>query len=331
MFRAFRYAFLLAKIYGIAAKTYVGTAFRDLLRLKRLQEVFDLLFPGERTALSEESLSTELESRIVQAGIRSMADILSMMGNPPEILVHILRKYEYQGVKSVIRVIAQEGAEQPTVWDIGKYAQADLASAKDGEKALVDSAYSWVVPHLRSMPLFEIENMLDRDYYSRLLSLARALPSPDRSGVLRLVSLETALLNGVWALRLRFFFKLDARSAMPLMIAGATDAHRRAIADAFQIPADSAEDWRKWKYAWMVEDQLGEAFRAPDPVRAERKAAHRLALRAHQLLHEDPFTLTPIVAFFKLKELETGMLKIAVEALRLSVPEQDVLLLVGAG
>jgi vacuolar-type H+-ATPase subunit C/Vma6 len=80
----------------------------------------------------------------------------------------------------------------------------------------------------------------------------------------------------------------------------------------------------------MIDDQLSEAFRAPDPVRAEQKAARRLALRAHQFFHEDPFTLTPIAAFFKLKELETGMLKIAVEALRLSVPERDVLALAGA-
>ena len=103
------------------------------------------------------------------------------------------------------------------------------------------------------------------------------------------------------------------------------------MAEAFEIAADSVEGWRKWKYSWLIDDQLGEAFRAPDPVRAEQKATHRLVLRAHQLFHEDPFTLTPIVAYFKLKELETGMLKIAVEALQLSVSEREVLSMVGAG
>ncbi|HTP58642.1 MAG TPA: hypothetical protein VMM82_06965, partial [Spirochaetia bacterium] len=58
--------------------------------------------------------------------------------------------------------------------------------------------------------------------------------------------------------------------------------------------------------------------------------ARRLVRKAHQLCHEDPFTLTPIVAYFKLKELEMGMLKIAVEALHLSVSEHDVLSMLGA-
>jgi len=102
------------------------------------------------------------------------------------------------------------------------------------------------------------------------------------------------------------------------------------VAQAFDIPADSIEGWRKWRFGWLVEDQLSESFQAPDPVRAEQKGTRRLYIRAHQLFHQDPFTLTPIVAFFKLKEYEVGLLKTAVEALRLSVSEQDVLALVGA-
>ncbi len=331
MFRTFRYAFVLAKIYGMTAKTYVGAAFQDLLRLKKLDEIFDVLFPGERPAVEEESLSAELEARVVKAAIGSVTDVLSMLGDPPEVLVHLLRRYEYQSLKSVIRSVVNGGSEKPIVRDLGKYAQARLDGAVDPERAIGASPYAWVLPHLRSAPLVEIENMLDREYYSRLLALAGRLPGPDRSGVLRLVNLEIALTNAVWALRLRFFFGMDAPAATALMIPGSMGAHRRAIAEAFEIPADSAEAWRRWKYAWMVEDQLGEAFRAPDPVRAEQKAARRLALRAHQFLHQDPFTLTPIAAFFKLKELEAEMLTIAVEALRLSIPEHDVLSLVGAG
>ncbi len=330
MLRAFRYAYILAKIYGMLAKTYVGASLQDLLRLKRLEDISDVLFPGERAASQEVSLSEELESRIVKAGIAAVTDILSLMNPPPDILVHILRKYEYQGLKSVIRSLVHEGADEPIVWDLGRYSQVSLAAAPDRERAIAASPYAWVLVRLHEAPLFEIENMLDRDYYSRLLELARGLPARDRSGVLRLVSLEISLVNAVWALRLRFFFGLEAPAAAPLLIPSTVDAHRTAIAEAFEIPADSVDGWRRWKYAWMIDDQLGEAFRAPDPVRAEQKAARRLALRAHQLFHEDPFTLTPIAAFFKLKELETGMLKIAVEALRLSLPERDVLALVGA-
>ena len=78
------------------------------------------------------------------------------------------------------------------------------------------SPYAWVLPHPAvHEALFEIENMLDRDYYSRLLRLARALARRDRSGVLRLVGLEIALANAIWALRLRFFFGMDAAGRAP--------------------------------------------------------------------------------------------------------------------
>jgi vacuolar-type H+-ATPase subunit C/Vma6 len=330
MNRTSRYAFILAKIYGKIGKTYVQANFQDLLRLKRLEEVFDLLFPGERASVAQEPLSAELEGRIMRAGIRSMVQVLLLLRNPEDILVHMLRKFEYQNVKSVIRSLTREEREEPVLWDLGKYALLRPGKGRDLEKALAASRYSWVLPHVRSRPLFEVENMLDRDYYARLLKLARKLPRQDRGGVLRLINLETSLTDVTWALRLRFFFGLDLQAARPLMIPGMVHSHRRAVSEAFEIPADSVEGWRKWKYAWLINDQLGEAFRAPDPVRAEQKAARRLVLRAHQLCHEDPFTLTPIVAFFKLKELETGMLKIAVEALRLSVSEHDVLSMLGA-
>jgi len=331
MNRTSRYSFILAKIYGKVAKTYVGANFQDLLRLKRLQEISDQLFPGERTPAQEEPESTELEARIVKAEINSMIRILTLLRDPADILVHILRKFEYQSLKTVIRSLAREGAEEPVFWDLGKYALLRPAKGRDLEKAVAASPYAWVVPHVHSRQLFEVENMLDRDYYSRLVAFARSLPRRDRTGVMRLVSLEMTLANVIWALRLRFSFGLDAQAAHPLMIPGGADSHRKAMAEAFEIPADSLEGWRRWKYAWLIDDQLGENFRAPDPVRAEQKATRRLALRAHQLLHEDPFTLTPIVAYFKLKELETGMLKIAVEALQLSVPEHEVLSMVGVG
>jgi vacuolar-type H+-ATPase subunit C/Vma6 len=324
------YPYVLAKIYGIMAKTYIGANFEDLLRLKKLEEIFDVLFPGKRDVNTNEPLAQELENRIQREGITAMTDVLVMLGDdPPAILVHILRKYEYQNLKSVLRSMSKEGAEEPKLWDLGRYSQLHISNAHDAEKAIAASPYAWVLEHLHSAPMFETENALDRRYYSQLLELARVLAPRDQAGVLRLVNLEIFLVNVIWALRLRFFFGLDVQAAQPLLVPAKGDTHRRAIAQSFDIPADSIEGWRKWKYSWLLEDQLGEAFRSPDPVRAEQKAHQRLALRAHQFFHHPPFTLTPIVAYFKLKELETVMLRIAVEAARLSVPEHEVLSMVG--
>ena len=146
---------------------------------------------------------------------------------------------------------------------------------------------------------------------------------------MRLMRAEIALENAVRALRLRFYFKMDAEKSRSLMIPGSSAAVRAALEEAFELPADSAEEWRRWKFSGLLEDQLGESFQAPDPVRAEQRASRMLYVRAHQAFHQHPFTLGPLVAYFRLKEHEAAMLSVAVEALHLGVPEPEIMGIVG--
>jgi len=327
--RTSHYAFILAKLYGILARSYIGKNFRDLLRVKKVTDLYDLLFPGERPEAPPRALIVELETRIVSAGIGSMRFVLETLKEPVEILVHLLRKLEYQSVKGLVRGMANGKTESVHIWDLGPYTRIRLDASGDYEKAISASPYSWVLPQLRTQPPALVENMLDIEYYSRLLALARQLPAGERTGILRFVRAEITLANVIWALRLRFFFGLDWENARPLMIPGLADTSLRAVNRVFEIPPDSIEEWRKWRFAWLVEDQLSESFQAPDPIRAGRHADLRLYVRAHQLFHQSPFTLAPLFAWFKLKEHETNLLTSAVEAVGLSIPEQDLLALVG--
>ncbi len=329
MSRTSRYAFILAKVYGIMARSFVGAGYRDLLRLKSLAELSDHLFPGERAQTPETPLPIELEARIVRASIEAMTYVLDYFREPPAILVHTARKLEYQNVKSVARGIVHGRTDDLRIWDLGKYSGIRLGGAKDPEKAIQASPYKWILPLLRTVPLAELENRLDRDYYDRLLDLAGRLPRGDQAGVLRLAGAEIALANVVWALRLRFFFNFDAARALGLTIGRTSSSVRAAVAEIFEIPPDSPEAWRRWRYGWLLEDQLGDSFTAPNPVRAEQKASQALYARAHHAFHQNPFSLGPLYAYFKLKEYEASLLGIAVEALQLSVPEQDILNIVG--
>ena len=329
MSRTSRYSFILAKVYGIMARSNVGANYRDLLRLKTLAELSNHLFPEDGARPPGEPLPIELEARIVRASMQAMIYVLDYFNPPDEILVHTARKLEYQNVKSVVRGIVNGRVDNLRIWDLGKYAGIHLQGAKDPEKAIKSSPYAWILPLIGTIPLAELENRLDRDYYGRFLKLCTDLPARDRTGVLRLVNAEIALSNVVWALRLRFYFRLDQAKAQTLMIPGTGSSVRAAIVAAFEIPADSTEEWRKWRYGWLLEDQLSETFMAPDPLRAEQKASQALYARAHQAFHQNPFTLGPLVAYFKLKEYEATLLNIAAEALHLSVPEQDILSIVG--
>ena len=331
MSRTSRYAFILAKVYGVMARSYVGANYRDLLRLKSLVELSDRLFPTGGPRSADTPLPANLEERIVNASIQAMIRVLDYFNPPDEILVHAARKVEYQNVKAVVRGMKHGTAPDVRTWDLGKYAGVRLHGAKDPEKAIKASRYAWILPLLETLPLAELENRLDQDYYGRLLELCRSLPAADRVGALRLVGAEIALANVTWALRLRFYYHMDAAKAQALMIPGAGASVRAAIAAAFEIPADAADEWRKWRFGWLLEDQLNESFAAPDPLRAEQKASRALYVRAHQALHQNPFTLGPLLAYFKLKEYEATLLNIAAEALHLAVPEQEILNIVGIG
>jgi vacuolar-type H+-ATPase subunit C/Vma6 len=330
MSRATRYGFILAKVYGIMARSYAGKNFRDVLHLKKLSELSDLLYPGERPEGDESQLPIDLEARIVTSGISSMTYVLDYLGEPVPILVHALRRLEYQNLKSMIRGMTGGVTREVRFWDLGRYAGLKLVEPKDRQKAIKDSPYAWVLPLIETMPLAQLENRIDQEYHVRFLQLAEALPPKDRTGVVRLARLSITLANITWALRLRFFFGMEWERARKLLIPQHGDTDRKALARIFEMQPDAAEEWRKWKYGWLLADQLNETFHAPDPVRAEIKAAQMLATRARQSFHQNPFTLGPLVAYFKLKEYETSILKTAVEALHLSLPEQEVMAIVGA-
>jgi vacuolar-type H+-ATPase subunit C/Vma6 len=330
MSRTTRYGFILAKVYGIMARSYVGKNFQDVLHLKKLSELYDLLYPGERPEGPESRLPIDLEARIVVSGIAQMTYVLDYLDEPVPILVHVLRRLEYQNLKTMIRGMSGGSTADGRLWDLGKYAGLRLAEPKDRQKAIKDSPYAWVLPLLAETPIAQIENRLDQDYHTRFLHLTEELPGRDRVGVLRLAKLEITLANVTWALRLRFFFGMEWERARKLFIPQPGDTDRKALARVFEMQPDSADEWRKWKYGWLLADQLNESFRAPDPLRAEHKASQMLATRARQSFHQNPFTLGPLVAFFKLKEHETSMLKTAVEAIHLSLPEQEVLAIAGA-
>jgi vacuolar-type H+-ATPase subunit C/Vma6 len=329
MIRTSHYAFLLAKIYGILAKSFVGTNYRDLVRLRSVTELYERLYPGERREAPEYQLTADFERRAAEEAVRTMRYVLEQLGDPPKVLVHLLRRFEYLTVKSVLRTVAYGLSSEPVDWDLGRWDQLGRREGQSWHDAVAESPYAWALQILEHDSLLAAENALDKEYYQTLQRLVEKLPSRDRTGVRKLISLETGVTNALWALRLRFLFGMDAERAAGFLIPETGRRTQRALMQAFDIPADSLEGWRQWRYGWLVEDQLSESFQAPDPVRAEQQAARRMYVRSHQLFHQDPFTLTPLVAFFRLKEYEASMLATAAEALRLGVPGEEVLMLAG--
>ena len=321
--------FLLAKMYGTIARSYLGANFRDLLRLKSLADLQALLWPSGDAEAHAALPAAEIEGHIGRDALAAMRSVLEYLEEPDAILVHLFRKAEYQNLKVVLRGMAEGRVETSRLQDLGGYAGLPLDGVTDFEKAIKASPYSWTLAARKAASRARLENMIDRDYYIELSKLAKALPAPGRTGILRYVRLEISVTNAVWALRLRFSFGMDEVSARPLFVPGLGGTARRAVARSFEIPPDALDEWRRWPFGWLLADQFGEAFRSPDPIRAEAVASQRLYVRAHQLLHQYPLTLCPVVAYFVLKQREAALLKTAVEMLALGMPEKELLALVG--
>jgi vacuolar-type H+-ATPase subunit C/Vma6 len=188
--RVSRYGFILAKTYGVMARSFVGRNYQDLLRLKKVSELYDLLYPGSRSAdTPERELPVELEARIVDSSVRDMTYVLDALREPPAVLVHLLRRLEYQNVKTLLRAVRNPSAAEVRLWDLGDYATLPRRAAQNPEKALKESRYAWALQPAET-PMLQVENAVDRDYFATLLRLVRELPATDREGVQKLVDME---------------------------------------------------------------------------------------------------------------------------------------------
>jgi hypothetical protein len=329
MIRTFEYAFILAKTYGMLSRFHLGESYRDLLRLRSVEELGERLFPGSTAESGAGGIAADLEARIGAACVGTLVRVLDLMGGRQPLLVHMLRRFEYAAVKAALRRLIHglAGAVHP---DLGHYACVDLAPGPDLRARLLRSPYKWIMSRVEAgEPLPGIESALDHAYYAALVGQVSALHPRDRSGVSRLVQREISLANALWALRLRFSFGYTLDRAARFLLPSRVDRSRRAAEEVFSLPADSADAWRRWKHGAFLASQLGDTFSAPDPAGFEQAASRFLAEKARRQFHQDPFTLTPLAAFFTLKQHEARLLGAAVEGLSLSIPAEDVLGIAG--
>ena len=159
--------------------------------------------------------------------------------------------------------------------------------------------------------------------------LARGpFPPRDRAGILRWSTRRSSSRTSVWALRLRFSFGMDEATARPgLLRAGFRHAvPRRPRAQHSTFPPIPADDWRKWRFGWLLDDQLGADLPRPDPVRAEQKASQAPVHPRPPVAPPEP--VHPRAARWRTstsRSTRRRLLNIAAEALQLSAcPSRNV-------
>lgn len=320
MFRVSKYTYAYVKIFGRIAKSYIGKNLENLINLRKVSEMYNIVFPHEQVYVSEYDLTKTFQKKITDNNIASIKYILNLLKQPHPVLIHLLRMYEYQNLKSVIQFIKNEETDAPYIWDIGEYSLVKFTQADDYTENISLSPYKWILKDEGS--LFEIQNRLDKEYYIKLNEITETLKNPDKRGVKRIISNEILYQNIVWAFRLRFFFNIESDEAAGYLI---PDKRNRNILDMFDFAPDNPAEWKEWKYFHLVEEQLNAGMGSLDPIRIEENAVKYISRLVKKLFHQDPFTLTPFVCFIKLKIMEANLLKSVIEGFTMNMTANEIL------
>ncbi len=338
MGKTFRYGYIQAKLHALVGDSFIRRDIRPLARGGDVHDLARLVFPDRTYDLPEKALVRKLQVDLDAELFDLIRRILRVLTPPPPVIIQLLRKYEYRTVRALARALANrtgpgdhlaETVTLETVWNLGPFGTFSVPDSGELSIEILDgTGYEWVREALGKQPLFEIEGRLDRQFYTELLELARRVPRSDRQGVDELALLESNLQNYIWILRLRTYFNLyqsEPSRIVPLLVPVSPRFPDKITQSLIDIPLDSPEAVRAFRYPWLFQDQFVGNSRRVDPSRAETIAEIYLYRKAKRYFYQYPFCLGLVYAFCKLKEFEVARVTTILEGIKMSLSEQELL------
>jgi len=327
-------AYAYAKACGIIGKSLVGKRIPALAKLTALSELDRLIFPDAFRELPAREMLLELERKILRRTVAHIRAVLVSYANPPELLVRQLRSCEYADLKTCLHHIAAGKKTPPPLSDIGAFgtvrfeAYPDIAAMIAGtefESILTEEDIATVKsPDFDLTPL---EVKFDLHYYAALVKSLRRLPASDRPIAERIIADEISLRNCAWALRLRTYFRKTPEQAetylMDLTINKNSKVSLAAEArDSLRFALDSPSDWKKWRWKALLNPKT-EDWTA-DPRYFQNAASRHIYGQCMRFFRHNPFSVSSIFCYIKLKQFEEDLLTSVTEGLGLGMAGKDV-------
>ncbi len=321
-------SYVYAKACGMYARSYVGPRAKRLFEAKRLQDLWSLLFKTEVPLVPEGLLALYLERESEERAVADALTLLSSYDAPDPLSRALLSLYDFNNLKAASAWAALGKSDPPFMVRLGSFAMLDY----DAWPNIAAMTRSSPVPWYNRVPtedeLTEWETRLDHEYYSSVWRALTSLPREDRLSAEDLVREEIILQNIVWALRLRVYYRKKGDEIIPLLAGHDAPASTREglcgpALETLDRPIDSWNDWKDWRYAWLLNPHEEGVPWEIDPRWAQLAADKRLYGMARRGFHQRPFTVGVLVSFFKIKELELQMIRVACEGLRLGATESQ--------
>ncbi|MDR1836929.1 MAG: V-type ATPase subunit [Treponema sp.] len=330
-------AYAYAKACGIIGKSFLGKRVSSLAGLHNLSELDRLVFREHQRELPVRELLSDLEYRIIARAVRQILVITSSFAITPELLVRMIRSYEYSDLKICIQNIAAGKKEPPNICDIGRFATVSFDAFPDIAAMLNNTEFApFLSEDLKSIQAgstdtVAVETKLDCLYYQGLINSLSQLSAEDRLITQRLLAEEISLRNCVWALRLRTYYHKGAEETgkylMDIKLKGKGGRGFSLAADAFEsldFPLDLRNSWDGWKWEKLLNLEQPHAHWAADPRHFQNAASgylYRLALRS---FHRLPLSTSAIFCFIKLKQFEEDLLTSLAEGLALGMDSTNI-------
>lgn len=339
-------AYAYAKACGIIGKSFLPPAMGSLASVRRLSELDRLVFPHTSKDLPERELLPDLERRIIQRSADQIVTLVRGFKNPPELLVRLVRSYEYADMANVLGALSAGENAPPAYTDIGPFRTVRFEAYPDLKAMTAGSEFSWLLKEDVSGDTGGafLQTRLDQQYYRSLWTSLSGLAKKDSMAAEKILSEEIALRNAAWVLRLRCYYAMSAEEirrrlvfipqAKPGKKALPADEEKNPLVRdalaALTADLDTFAEWRSWKRFDMLNaERPGEHWRA-DPRYFQNASAHYLYRLAKKLFRRRPFSIDTMFCFIKLKLFEEDILTNAAEGLSLGMASAEVFSLLEA-
>ena len=316
---ASRYAFIHAKMHGLMAKAFFDERLKFLTKIANLLELSQALFPGSPPPAGEAELVSRVQRKFEASVIATLLRLLDLFPEPPPLLVHLVREYDYRNLLTLLRE-KFSGLTNIRLWNIGKYSLFEASGPENFPRMLANTRFEKYIALMESHSLAELEFEAGRQYYEELTACARALPSAEKRLILPLLKTELLLENLVWALRLRFYFRMGFEEAKEKLFPLDFFNPAERVRPVFELSPESPKDWESLGFRDVFSAERGGVI---DPPVIEARAGRYLYRKFRRVFYSRPFTLASVYAFFRIKKHEARLVTSVSEGISMNIGAQE--------
>lgn len=319
-------SYVYAKAGGMLARSFVGPRAAALFEVKKLAELWALVFGDDVPVVPEEMLAEKIERKAELTFVSDFTNLLECYSKPEPVSLALLQYYDYCNLKDISHAIQNGEKELPPVVDLGNFSMLDYSAWPSLADITKNSPLSWydTVPSRSEQKAFDLK--LDTQYMLSLWDALGKVPSSERKSVSELISQKLILQNCIWALRLKVYYKMSNEDILDNLVflgknKDSTDPLAGEAVSILSFAVDTYSDWSKWKYAYLLNPHTEGDIWSVDPRWLQQSVILDINKKALKHFHRNPFTADVLVSWFMIKQYELDCIRTAAEGLRLSVDE----------